>query len=223
MNSTALRSYLAEFLGVALLVALVLGAGFMAEFRSAEPATGLLIGSIATAAALVALIYFLNPISGAHLNPAVSLALWLRKKVGLKKAAMYLVAQVLGAIAGAMLANLMFEKPLLEPGSVARFSFGGLLGELVATMVLVLIILLMGKQKQQNLLAPAIGLWIFACQLATPTTSFANPAVTIGRALSGSPAGIQLDAVASFVLVQFLASVLAVGIYRIFYPKKVKK
>lgn len=216
MKKTDFRNYLSELIGTMALVATVVGTGFMTENLGADPVTSLLANALATGAVLVVLIYLLGPFSGAHLNPAVSFALLLRKKLSARDAAFYVMSQLLGALAGALLANAMFEKALVTSSAISRSGFGQWLGELVATSGLVFLILVLAKRKQGHLIAPAVALWIVAGYFFTSSTSFANPAATFGRALTQSPVGIAWDSVTGFVIAQFLGAILAVGLFNVF-------
>lgn len=213
MKKIAVRNYLSELLGTLGLVAAIIGAGFMTQKLQADSTTGLLMIAFSAGSALVVLIYLFGPFSGAHLNPAVTLAFWLRKKISSAEAAGYVVAQVIGAALGAIVANAMFEKSLIGVSTAVRTGYGQWLGEVVATTGLVFLILILAKRKQGNLIAPLVGLWIVAGHFFTSSTSFANPAVTFGRALTQSPVGIAWDSVLAFVVAQLIGALLAVGTF----------
>lgn len=213
MKKITLRNYLSELLGTLALVAAIIGAGFMTQNLQADPTTALLMIALAAGGALTVLIYLFGPFSGAHLNPAVTLAFWLRKKISGTEAAGYVVSQFVGAALGAILANAMFEKALIGASSAVRTGYGQWLGEVVATTGLVLLILVLAKRKQGNLIAPLVGLWIVAGHYFTSSTSFANPAVTIGRALTQSPTGIAWESVTAFIASQLLGAVIAVAVF----------
>jgi glycerol uptake facilitator-like aquaporin len=213
MKKISLRNYLSELLGTLALVATIIGAGFMTQNLQADPTTGLLMIALAAGASLAVLIYLFGPFSGAHLNPAVTLAFWLRKKISSSDAAGYIIAQFLGAVLGAVLANLMFERAVISASPVIREGYGQWLGEVVATTGLVLLILVLAKRKQGNLIAPLVGLWIVAGHFFTSSTSFANPAVTLGRALTESPVGIAWSSVGAFMLAQLVGALVAVGVF----------
>ena len=207
-NRALLARILAEFLGTAAVVATVLGAGFMTAQLAAHPALALTMIALAVGAVLFVSIATLGPISGAHFNPIVSLAQLARKSLTAKEAAGYLVFQLLGALAGALVANLMF-KQAFEISKVSRISTGTFIGEVVASAGLVLLILLLINFGKQNLIAAGVALWIVAGHLFTSSTSFANPAVTIGRVFSASPSSIEFQSALWFVLAQLLGLVLA--------------
>ena len=219
MNFSSSQRLLAEFLGVAAIVAVVLGAAHMATYLSATPAIWLLINALATASVLYVLIVVLGPISGAHLNPIVTFAMLLTRRIDLGLASGYLVAQFLGGFAGALLANLMFSEPAISLSSVERGGDGVLLGESVASLGLVLVILLLIRFEKANLIALAVPAWIFAGYFFTSSTSFANPAVTFGRAFSEAASSIALSSVPSFVFIQFAGAGIALVIYALLQPK----
>ena len=213
MKKIAVRNYLSELLGTLGLVAAIVGAGYMTQNLQADSTTGLLMIAFSAGSALAVLIYLFGPFSGAHLNPAVTLAFWLRKKISSAEAAGYVASQVVGAALGAIFANAMFEKSLIGVSTAVRTGYGQWLGEVIATTGLVFLILILAKRKQGNLIAPLVGLWIVAGHFFTSSTSFANPAVTFGRALTQSPVGIAWDSVLAFVVAQVIGSLLAVGMF----------
>lgn len=209
MPSTQTAKLLAEFLGTGLIVAGVIGAGFMTATLDAGYPLGLTMIAATVAAVLFVSISIFGPISGAHFNPAVTLAFLLRKAVNAAEAASYIAAQVLGAALGAVLANLMFGSSWFEISEISRFSLPTFLGEIVATWGLVLLILLLVQLEKTNLIAAAVALWIFAGHIFTSSTSFANPAVTIGRIFSEAPSAISPDSALWFVLAQLVGMALA--------------
>lgn len=204
-----LRRLVAEWLGTFLLLATVVGSGIMAErLAGGNVAIALLGNTIPTGAILVVLILVFGPISGAHFNPAVTLAFTLRKEIEKRAAVLYVGAQVAGGVAGVLTAQIMFENPLFELSTTARTGFGQWVGEFVATFGLVGTILGCLKARA-NAVPYAVGLYITAAYWFTSSTSFANPAVTIARAFSDSFAGIRPGDVAPFVVVQLVAATLA--------------
>ena len=213
MQFTTAAKLLAEFLGTAMIVAGVIGAGFMVATVGAGFALGLTMIAATVAAVLFVSISILGPVSGAHFNPAVTIAFLLRKAISSAAAAGYIASQVVGAIFGAVVANLMFEVPWLEISATGRFSAGTFLGEVVATFGLVLLILLLVKFEKSHLIAASVAAWIFAGHIFTSSTSFANPAVTIGRVFSDSAASISPDSALWFVLAQLVGMAVALILF----------
>ena len=213
MQFTTAAKLLAEFLGTAMIVAGVIGAGFMVATLGAGFALGLTMIAATVAAVLFVSISILGPVSGAHFNPAVTIAFLLRKAISSAAAAGYIASQVVGAIFGAVVANLMFEVPWLEISATGRFSAGTFLGEVVATFGLVLLILLLVKFDKSHLIAASVAAWIFAGHIFTSSTSFANPAVTIGRVFSDSAASISPDSALWFVLAQLVGMAVALIVF----------
>ena len=209
MQFTQPAKLLAEFLGTGLIVAGVIGAGFMTAALDAGYPLGLTMIALTVAAILFVAISIFGPISGAHFNPAVTLAFLLRKAIAGSEAASYIAAQVMGAALGAIVANLMFGSSWFELSEISRFSLPTFLGEIVATWGLVLLILLLVQLEKTNLIAAAVALWIFAGHIFTSSTSFANPAVTIGRIFSEAPSGISPDSAPWFVIAQFVGMAIA--------------
>jgi glycerol uptake facilitator-like aquaporin len=201
------RRLVAEALGTALLVAGVVGSGIMAQSLTQDGALALLCNALATGALLVVLIMIFAPVSGAHFNPAVTLAMCLRGEIAVPHAIGYATAQIAGGICGTLLAHAMFALPLLSAGTTARTGTGQWLAEGVATFGLVLTIF--GTRANTSGVAAAVGLYITAAYWFTASTSFANPAVTIARALTPTFAGIRPSDILPFVAVQFAAALLA--------------
>jgi glycerol uptake facilitator-like aquaporin len=199
---------LAEFFGTLVLVCVVVGSGIMGTNLSADAGIALLINTISTIFALALLILILGPISGAQLNPVVSLALILQKKMPVSKFLAFIPAQILGAIAGAILANLMFNLEAVQISEKYRISSGTLIGEVLATAGLLIVILVLIQRKQENLIAVSVAAWIGSAYFFTSSTSFANPAVTIGRVFSDTFAGISADSVLPFIGAQVLGMAL---------------
>ena len=218
------RRLTAELLGTALLVTVVVGSGIAAQRLTPDDVgLQLLENSTATLLGLTVLILLFGPVSGAHFNPVVSAADWLlgrRNASGLSGAEVgaYTVAQVIGAVAGAELANLMYQVPLAELSTKDRTSAPLWLGEVVATAGLVLLIFALARTGRGLLAAPAVGAYIGAAYWFTSSTSFANPAVTVGRVFSDTFAGISPGSVPAFVLAQLIGGAIAVGLVRWFYP-----
>lgn len=200
----------AEFSGTALLVCVVVGSGIMGTSLSSDVGIALLINTISTIFALVLLIFVLAPISGAHFNPAVSLVELFNKKLKPSEAISYLFAQITGAISGSILANLMFDLEVLQISTKLRNSPGMLVGEIIATAGLITIIGVLSKRNQGTLIPVAVATWIGSAYLFTSSTSFANPAVTVGRIFSDSFAGIAPTSVLPFIVAQLIGAVLGV-------------
>jgi glycerol uptake facilitator-like aquaporin len=197
------RRLLAEFIGTAVLLATVVGSGIMGVALSGgNDAIALLANAAATAGVLYVLISVLGPISGAHFNPAVTVAMRLRGSLGTTEAFAYVVVQVVAAVAGVVLAHAMFDLPLLQPGIRVRTGAAQWLSEAVATGGLLLTILL-GDRFRPVALPALVASYIFAAYWFTASTSFANPAVTLARALTRTFAGIRPDDAGGFVLAQF--------------------
>jgi arsenate reductase len=218
------RRVLAETVGTAALTGTVVGSGIAAARLSPEDAgLQLLENTLATVFVLGAAILVLGPVSGAHLNPVVSLADWWlgrvgRTGLGLRELAGYTVGQVAGAIAGTVLANLMYSLPAVSWSTKARAAPQLWLGELVATAGLLLVVFAVVRTQRPSAAPIAVGAWIGAAYWFTSSTSFANPAVTIGRAFSDTFAGIAPASVPAFVLAQLLATVLGVALVALLYP-----
>ncbi len=204
----------AECLGTAFLLAGVVGSGIMAaKLAGGNGALALLCNTLPTGAILTVLILTFGPISGAHINPAVSIALALRRELPASVAAIYIAVQVIGGLVGVWTAHLMFELPLWQVSVTVRSGPSQWLAEFVATFGLLLTIL--GTRS-----AYAVGLYITAAYWFTASTSFANPAVTIARALSDTYAGIAPAGVAAFIVAQILGALLAVALARWLWPEQ---
>jgi len=212
------RRLLAELLGSGLLAALVVGSGIAAQRLSVDPGLQLLENAAATAAGLYALILVLGPVSGAHLNPLVSLAATRLGDLRVRDAVAYVAAQVAGCAAGAILANAMFARAAISISGQHRASPAHLLGELVATAGLLLVILALVRSGRGANVPAAVAAYIGAAYWFTSSTSFANPAITLGRSLSDSFAGIAPASVPGFLLAQAAGAVLALAAVRALYP-----
>ncbi|HZV38126.1 MAG TPA: MIP/aquaporin family protein [Pseudoxanthomonas sp.] len=210
------RKLFAEFLGSLLLLAIVVGSGIMGErLAQGNAAIALLANAAATAGGLYVLIVLLGPISGAHFNPAVTLALRLRgERVPLFA---YLAAQLAGAVLGVWLAHAMFELPLWQPGARVRSGGAQWLSEAVATFGLLLTILL-GVRFREKAVPALVAGYIFAAYWFTASTSFANPAVTLARALTRTFAGIRPQDAFGFIVAQLLGAMLALWAARLLLP-----
>ncbi len=208
MTTTAQR-LVAEAIGTALLVATVVGSGIMAEtLAGGNIAVALLGNTIATGAILFVLITIFGPVSGAHFNPVVSIVFALRRELGLGELAAFTVVQIAGGVAGTLLAHAMFDQPLLQFSAHIRTGPAQWLSEAVATFALLLTIL--GTLRAKPSAVPAsVALVIVAGYWFTASTSFANPAVTIARALSDTFAGIAPSDVAAFIAAQIVGGLTA--------------
>lgn len=208
------RRAVAEILGTAMLLAAVVGSGIMAErLAGGNVALTLLANTIATGAALAALILTFGPISGAHLNPAVTLSFALHSEIAWRDAAVYVVAQILGAVAGVVTANLMFGLPPIFFSSRTRTGATQFFSEFVATLGLVLVIRICATFQPQ-MIAFAVAAFITAAYWFTASTSFANPAVTFARSLSDTFTGIRPGNVPLFVLAQLIGAAAATVLAR---------
>ena len=204
--------FLAELLGTLSIVAAVIGAGFMVRNLEVNPGLDLFMIASAVGAVLFVSISTLARISGAHFNPIVTLAFWIRKELSTVEAAIYLAAQFTGAVLGALLANLMFDQSFVI-SEVNRFSSGAMVGEGVASAGLVLLIMLLVSFDKNSLVAGSVALWIFAGHIFTSSTAFANPAVTVGRIFSSAPSSISFESALYFVLAQLIGLALALIVF----------
>lgn len=220
MNAETTRRALAELIGTAVLVATVVGSGIMATTLTDDLGLALLINAVSTVAALGVLIWTLGPISGAHFNPAVTMVAALRREVRVGEAGRYVVAQIVGALLGVALANLMFELPAWTISTTDRVAVGTLLGEVVATAGLLSLIGAITRSGHAALGPVLVPAWIGAAYFFTASTSFANPAVTIGRAFSDTFAGIAPASVAPFIAAQLVGALAGAGLTEYFYPRR---
>lgn len=207
------RRLFAEALGTALLLAVVVGSGIMAErLAGGNDAVALIANTLATGAGLVVLITIFGPISGAHFNPAVTLVFALRREIGAGSAAAYLLVQLIGAVLGVFAAHAMFDEPVWQVSTRLRDGPGQAFAEFVAAFGLIGAIL--GSLRFRPEATPAVvGLYITAAYWFTASTSFANPAVTVARALSDSFAGIAPSSVPAFVAAQIAGAVAAWAVF----------
>ena len=212
MRFSSSRRLVAECLGTALLLATVVGSGIMAErLAGGNVALALLGNTIPTGAILFVLITMLGPVSGAHFNPAVTLAFWMRREIKLNEALAYVGVQIIGAIMGTLAAHAMFEEILLQTSTNIRNGPAQWLSEGVATFGLVATIL--GTLRWRPEAVPtAVGLYITAAYWFTASTSFANPAVTIARSLTDTFSGIAPENAPGFILMQFVGAAVATGL-----------
>ncbi len=207
------RRLVAEGLGSAMLLAIVIGSGIMGErLAGGNAAIALLGNTIATGAGLVVLIHLFGPISGAHLNPAVTLAALLQRQTDARTAAAYMLAQFAGAVAGVWVAHGMFAEPILQVSTKLRDGAGQGLAEFVATFGLIATIIAT-QRKRPDVTPVAVGLYITSAYWFTASTSFANPAVTVARSLSDTFAGIAPASVPLFVVAQLAGAVAALAMF----------
>ena len=219
MSSPLVRRLVAEFLGTGLLVATVVGSGIMGMVLSDDLAVVLLINAIATVAALGVLIWMLGPISGAHFNPVVTGVEVVRREMPLSEAGLYVIAQVLGALGGVALANLMFDLPAWQASTHERSGWPIWLGEVVATAGLLLVIGALTRTGRGHLGPALVPAWIGAAYFFTSSTSFANPAVTIGRSLTDTFSGIAPASVPLFIVFQVVGATLGALLTEYLYPR----
>ena len=210
-----MKKLLGEFLGTLTLVAIVVGSGIMATQLSADVGVVLLINTISTVFGLLVLIQILGPISGAHFNPVVTMVELIEGKVNFATFIKYVTAQILGAISGALLAHAMFGQPLIQTATKLRSGGNLYLGEIVATAGLIVVIKLLNNQGKQTLIPAMVAAWIGSAYFFTSSTSFANPAVTIGRTLSDSFAGIAPENAPRFIAAQLLGALIGWGLTKV--------
>ncbi|MDQ3470088.1 MAG: aquaporin family protein [Actinomycetota bacterium] len=219
LNVDLPRRLVAEALGAGLLIVAVIGSGIMASRLSPDDiGLQLLENAAATAAALIGLIFVFGAVSGAHFNPVVTLVDRAFGAIGTRETALYIVAQVVGACLGAVVANVMFGLPAVAWSTTDRSSGALWLSEVVATVGLLLVIHGCVRSGRKDVVAFAVGLWIGGAYWFTSSTSFANPAVTIARTLSNSFAGIRPASAPMFVVMQLTGAVVAFVLVRYLYP-----
>lgn len=215
-----MKSYLSEFIGTALLLAIVAGSGIMGETLGAGNAAVALLGnSIATGAGLYALIVLLGPISGAHFNPVVTLMFWKLGHLDLKKMLGYWSCQFLGAISGIWLTHIMFSLPLIQESTKARTGLGIWVSELVSTLILLSVIYI-GDKGAKDKVPMLVALTVTAGYWFTSSTFFSNPAVAVARSFTNTFVGIAPSNVFGFVVAEVIAALLIVGILVLVRPKE---
>jgi glycerol uptake facilitator-like aquaporin len=214
------RSIVAEFLGSAFLTTIVVGSGIAATSLTADAGIRLLINSVTTGLGLAVLIAVLGPISGAHFNPAVTIADATLERRGLRRAALYIPAQLVGCSAGAMLANAMYEAPVVAWSTTDRLTVAHLLGEVVATAGLVIVIFCLARSERTNWIPVAVGAYIAAAYFFTSSTGFANPAITVGRMFTHTYAGISPASAWAFVIAQLLGGAIGILVTRALLPAR---
>jgi glycerol uptake facilitator-like aquaporin len=199
-----------EFIGTMILAVAIVGSGHMAANLAQDGGVRLLINALATAVGLAVVIKVGMKTSGAHFNPAVTLVMVILKKISNELAGLYIAAQVLGAILGVGIANLIYDQSFLKQSLIIRDGSNLFFSELFATAVLLLIILTF--RKKDELIAIYVPIWIFGAILFTSSTAFANPAITIGRVFTNSFTGIALDSVLLYVVAQFIGALVGLVI-----------
>lgn len=219
MRRELARALLAEFLGSLLLAAVVIGSGIAAQRLSpGDVGVQLLENAAATAVGLFAIILMFGPVSGGHFNPVVSLVDAVLSGMPVRTALAYLPAQVAGCVTGAVLANVMFAASPVSISTTHRASLAHGISEAVATAGLLIVIFALVRTGRADQAPAAVGAYIGAAYWFTSSTSFANPAITVGRMFSDSFAGIAPASVLTFVLAQLIGGVLALAVLRVLYP-----
>ena len=214
IKESSVNKLVSEFLGTCLLVCIVVGSGIMATNLSQDIGVQLLINAVSTVFGLMVLIQLLMPISGAHFNPVVTLVNLIQKNVSISTFIKFSIVQTTGAITGAILANAMFNLALFETSTKIRSGSNLYLGEVIATAGLILVINLLVFQEKTALIPVMVASWIGSAYFFTSSTSFANPAVTVGRIFSESFAGIAPSSVLQFIAAQIIGALLGLGVFK---------
>jgi glycerol uptake facilitator-like aquaporin len=217
-----MRKALAEFVGIATLAAVVIGSGMMAESLTSDVALRLFFNVAVIALALWLLITLFSPISGAHFNPLVTGLAYFRKEISLNPSLQYVAAQFLGAITGTIIANYFFQYPAIYISHKNRDGGSLLVSEAIATAGLIFVIYQLSTIKKGKLVASGVAVWIFAAALFTPSTAFANPAISIGRIFSNTFAGIAPHSAFAFIPVEILGAIAGYALFKIFNKKEKK-
>ena len=210
-----LKKAIAEFIGTALLVCVVAASGIQATRLSSDGGVELLINISSIVLALILIIVVVAPISGAQLNPIVSLVELVTKVQSLSRTLTFIAAQFAGAIVGAIFANIMFDLPALQFSGHTRVTTGTLIGEVVATAGLIAVIGILGKRGHNKYIPFAVAAWVYSACFFTSSTCFANPAVTIGRAFTDTYVGIAWESVLPFILAQLVGGVVGLGLVKV--------
>lgn len=204
------RALAMEFIGTALIAVAVVGSGWSAVSAGADQVTGMLVNAITTGLILAIVIRIGLKTSGSHFNPAVTVVMVGLRKMKAEKGFTYIASQTLGAIAGVALANAIFEKTIFGDSTIVRSGNGVFIGEILATAGLIWIVLRFPKRPE--LVAIYLPLWIFSAIMFTASTAFANPALTVARIFTESPAGIASESIAAFIGAQLIGALAAVGL-----------
>ena len=215
-----MRAYLSEFTGTTILLATVIGSGIMGEtLANGNTAIALLGNTIATGAILYVLITIFGPISGAHFNPTVTVAMLIAKKINAKDALIFIILQILGAGLGVMIAHGMFELDILQISSKSRQGASQGFSEIIATFGLILVIF-GGLKVRADAIPALVGFYIISAYWFTASTSFANPAVTLARSLSDTFAGINPSNIIMFISCQFIGMLVALILVKYIFSEK---
>ena len=209
---TALKAPAAEFVSTAILALVIVGSGHMASGLTNDLALTLLINGLAIAAGLAVAIKLAAPISGAHLNPVVTLVLAIYKKITMVKGLFYLLAQVSGATSGVLIANYLFDENFMQTANQLRSGTNLFVAEIIATAGLIWLIL--ANLKKPEVIGIYVPLWIFSAMFFTSSTAFANPAISIARSFTDSFTGIAIASVPAFILAQLIGAGLGVVLAR---------
>ena len=207
-----------ETIGTSFLLLIVVGSGIMGENLTEDKAVVLLANSITTAFGLIVLIWIFGSYSGAHFNPVVSILMMLLGRLTKKETLFYVLCQIIGGVAGVVLANIIFDLDIISISDNRRLTTGIFISEIIATFGLLLTILLVSKQKPE-MVAAAVGLYIGAAYWFTSSTSFSNPAVTIARTLSDTFTGIVPSDVVPFIFAQLIGTFIVYFIYKYVYEQ----
>ena len=207
-----------ETIGTSFLLLIVVGSGIMGENLTENKAVVLLANSIATAFGLIVLIWIFGPYSGSHFNPVVSILMMLLGRLTKQEMLFYVLCQIIGGVAGVVLANIIFDLDIISISDNRRLTTGIFISEIIATFGLLLTILLVSKQKPE-MVAAAVGLYIGAAYWFTSSTSFSNPAVTIARTLSDTFTGIVPSDVVPFIFAQLIGTFIVYFIYKYVYEQ----
>lgn len=203
-----LRAHFAEYLGTALITATVIGSGIMAQVLTRDVLLQLFVNALATVFILALAIWLLAPVSGAYFNPAVLLIAFLRKELSVLHLFTFTIVQVAGAASGAILSHALFNRALIDPSTTTRDGSWLFLSEVVATAGLIATIFIAKNQGRGENAFWLVPLWIGGAYVFTSSTSFANPAITLGRTLTDSFAGIAIASVPVFIAAQLLGAIL---------------